>query len=289
MSAWCVCVYSVWVPFHNHGRYIPCELPARPSPIYTQHESHNHRHVWRIGGDAATQSIRFWLHIGLCFAPARPVAPSTNNKQTNMPPAKRSRTDGGADARLDALLADVPVGNAATVLLIAAMEWDTANDAFTSEGKPATDFFERLQPFVLTLESDEDSVAKELFEEALAKSDDQALEEVGFLKRSGVIDEDEEARMRDAAVDDRRRMLFVSLLADSEKPEDDEGEEDEGEDGVNDGEEGEEDVEGDEEDEEDEEEGEAEDEDDGEEDAPKGEGDAGGTSAAAPKRRARGA
>ena len=41
-------------------------------------------------------------------------------------------------------------------MVIAAMEWDTANEAFTSEGKPSTDFFERLQPFVLTLESDED-------------------------------------------------------------------------------------------------------------------------------------
>ena len=176
-----------------------------------------------------------------------------------MPPAKRARTDGGADARLDALLADVPAGHAASALLIAAMEWDTANDAFTSEGKPSTDFFERLHPFVLTLESDEDAVAKELFEEALAKPDDQALEEVGFLRRSGVIGEDEEAQMRDAAVDDRRRMLFVSLLADSENCEDDDGE-----DGTN---------------EEHEEEGEDEDEDDGEEDETKGQDGSGSTKA----------
>ena len=176
-----------------------------------------------------------------------------------MPPAKKARADttpkSSADARLDELLSDVAAGSAAGVLLIAAMEWDAGSEAFTSEGKPSQDFFTRLHPFIVTLEHEDDQVARELFEEALNKPDEQALEEVGFLQRSGVIDDAEDAAMRAATPEDRKRMLFVSLLADSEKADDEEGEEgEEGENGEDDGEdeEGEEECEDEEGEEEDE-------------------------------------
>ena len=151
-----------------------------------------------------------------------------------MPPAKRARKSSpqsSADVRIDALLADVQPGAAASVLMIAAMEWDASDNSFTREGKPAHDFFSRLKAWVSALESAEDSVAKDLFEEAMAKPDETALEEVGFLQRSGVIEDDEEAAMRAAATEDRRRMLFVTLLADSEKVEDEEEEGEDDEDG----------------------------------------------------------
>ena len=143
-----------------------------------------------------------------------------------MPPAKRARHDTAtpvesADSRIDALLADVEPGGAASALLIAAMEWDAAS-SFSSEGRPATDFFTRLKPFVTAL-GEEDNMAKSIFDEAVAKPDETALEEVHFLSRSGVIDEEQEHELRAAEPEDRRRMLFVALLTDSETPEEEAG------------------------------------------------------------------
>jgi hypothetical protein len=156
-----------------------------------------------------------------------------------MPPAKRARrasasaTVESADTRIDGLLNCVEPGGAAAALLIAAMEWDDTS-TFTSEGKPALDFFSRMKPFVMTL-GDEDAVVKELFMESLEKPDETALEEVYFLQRSGVLDDEEEANLRAAEPEDRRRLLFLALLADSETPDedDDDGEHaDDGDHGV---------------------------------------------------------
>lgn len=123
-----------------------------------------------------------------------------------------------ADSRIDALLGGVAPGDVASVLLIAAMEWDDGDgDCFSSEGVPAQDFFTRMAPFVAAREAEEDRVAKELFEEAVVKPDEQALEEVGFLQRSFVIEEGEASALRAATPAHRKRMLFVVLLKDSEQ------------------------------------------------------------------------
>ena len=137
-------------------------------------------------------------------------------------PRKRTRRSTGrqdAESRLDALLSSASKaspGGAAGVLLIAAMEWDTS-ESFSSEGRPATDFFFRLRPFVDALAAEEDAVAKEIFLESMTKPDEQAMEEVAFLERSGVVSEDEAAALRGATAEDRKRQLFVALLKDSEE------------------------------------------------------------------------
>jgi len=113
-----------------------------------------------------------------------------------------------AESRVAALLA-VDAGSAATALLSAAQEWDV------SGGGPSTDFFTCVREFVMAL-GEEDKVAKELFEESLDKTDETALEEVQFLLRSGVIDEAQKNKLCTAEASDRRRMLFVVLLRDSE-------------------------------------------------------------------------
>jgi len=144
-----------------------------------------------------------------------------------VPPSKRARTRGSADARIEELISSAAPGSAASVLLVAAMEWDMG-ESFTSEGRPSSNYFTRLQQYVQNLHADEDRMAKELFEEYASKLDETAMEEVGYLQRSGVIDDDEEAALRSASPEDRRRILFTTLLADAEGGEEDDfgGEED---------------------------------------------------------------
>merc|ERR1740139_519997 len=115
--------------------------------------------------------------------------------------------------RVDDILAQTDTDVGSKLCTAASLDW----------GGVKEDFFDVLRPLVQTL--DPESMEGELFFESESKDDATVLEEAGFLVRQFAIGEDEGTAMKEAALADRKRMLFVHLLKDANEEVLGEGEE----------------------------------------------------------------